>query len=97
MPQYCKYQKLQRYVSYDYGLTWTPMDIYTKGNLIESESADCGFVEQTRWDTKYQYCDGSALKGIQRLERLNANGNWQLVVPVQERTVILENNSAQCQ
>ena len=37
----CKYYKQQKYVSDDGGFTWTALDVYRKGNLIEYESSDC--------------------------------------------------------
>ena len=38
----CKYYKQQKYVSYDGGFSWSAMDVYQKGALIESGSTDCG-------------------------------------------------------
>ena len=40
MANYCKYQKLEKYVSYD-GVNWMPTGEYKKGNLIEYQSSDC--------------------------------------------------------
>ena len=37
-----KYYKQQRQVSYDSGVTWTNLDEYQKGALIETSSSDCG-------------------------------------------------------
>lgn len=37
----CKFQKLQQYVSYDSGHSWTALQVYMKGALIESGSTDC--------------------------------------------------------
>ena len=42
MAKTCKYQKLQRYISYDNGATWQAMEEYQRGELIEAESLDCG-------------------------------------------------------
>ena len=41
MAKTCKYAKLQRYVSYDSGVTWEAMDEYMMGDLIESQSQSC--------------------------------------------------------
>lgn len=37
-----KYYKQQRQVSYDSGTTWTNLEEYQKGALIETSSSDCG-------------------------------------------------------
>lgn len=37
-----KYYKQQRQVSYDSGVTWTNLEEYQKGALIETSSSDCG-------------------------------------------------------
>lgn len=37
-----KYYKQQRQVSYDGGVTWTSLEEYQKGALIETSSTDCG-------------------------------------------------------
>lgn len=42
MANTCKYYKQQRQVSYDGGTTWTNLDEYQKGALIETSSSDCG-------------------------------------------------------
>lgn len=39
---YTKYYKQQRQVSYDGGTTWTNLEEYQKGALIETSSTDCG-------------------------------------------------------
>lgn len=57
----CKYYKKQRFVSYNDGLTWQPLEEYEKGELYETHSASCGAgVFQYRWvlvDNAY-ICDG---------------------------------------
>lgn len=40
--KFCKFYKWQKYVSYDNGLTWSPLNEYKKGELYESLSVDCG-------------------------------------------------------
>ena len=50
MAQYCKYYKLKKQVSYDNGVTFvdvTPAE-YSKGELIEEHSVDCGYVGPTQ-------------------------------------------------
>lgn len=57
----CKYYKKQRYVSYNDGVTWQPLEEYEKGELYETHSASCGAgVFQYRWvlvNNAY-ICDG---------------------------------------
>lgn len=40
--KFCKFYKWQKYVSYDNGITWSPLNEYEKGELYESLSVDCG-------------------------------------------------------
>lgn len=51
MANTCKYQKLQRFISYDSGSTWQPLQEFQKGTLIEADSPDCGGGGSTidRW------------------------------------------------
>ena len=42
MDKICKYYKYQKYVSYDNGTTWQPLDEYQRGELIQFNSEDCG-------------------------------------------------------
>lgn len=42
MDKTCKYYKYQRYVSYDNGQTWQPMNQFQRGELMEFNSPDCG-------------------------------------------------------
>ena len=42
MDKICKYYKYQKYVSYDNGATWQPLDEYQRGELIQFNSEDCG-------------------------------------------------------
>lgn len=42
MDKICKYYKYQKYVSYDNGATWQPLNEYQKGELMQFNSEDCG-------------------------------------------------------
>lgn len=42
MDKTCKYYQYQRYVSYDNGQTWQPMNQFQRGELMEFNSPDCG-------------------------------------------------------
>jgi len=50
MANLCKFEKEQKYVSYDGGQTWQPLEEYRKGELIERSSPDCGEIgDRYRW------------------------------------------------
>ena len=49
MANTCKYYKQQKYVSYDSGNTWQPLNEYRKGALYETDSEDCGYSVVYRW------------------------------------------------
>ena len=50
MANLCKFEKEQKYVSYDSGVTWQPLEEYRKGELIERSSPDCGEIGDIyRW------------------------------------------------
>ena len=58
----CKYEMREHQVSFDYGLTWTPLEVI-RGDLIEYESEDCpdsGSVINKWVDLDGDYiCDGN--------------------------------------
>lgn len=50
MADLCKFYKKRKYVSYDSGNTWSPLNVYEMGELYEYNSPDCGDgSEQYRW------------------------------------------------
>lgn len=49
-----KYEKLQKQVSSD-NYSWTSIDEYKKGNLIETDSVDCGWVNPITWVSTGEY------------------------------------------
>lgn len=50
MAKTCKFYKYQRYVSYDNGATWQPLQEFQKGGLIEYDSPDCGGgIDMYKW------------------------------------------------
>ena len=63
MDKTCKYYQYQKYVSYDNGQTWQPMNQFQRGELMEFNSPDCGAGVDSlyKWvlmdvNTDY-YCD----------------------------------------
>lgn len=55
MDKYCKYDRYRKYVSYDGGQTWQPMDEYKTGELIEENSQECGYVGEINDPTLPMY------------------------------------------
>ena len=49
----CKYYKEEEYQSLDGGITWTAMGVYRKGDLIEYDSEDCGYVPPVPSNAKF--------------------------------------------
>ena len=88
-----KYEKQKYQVSHDGGITWedvTPIQ-YKKGQLIESNSKDCGYAPQPqyRWkmaDTSDYICSGTS-KYYKYYYEVSYDGGhkWQRVVPEQTK------------
>ena len=99
-----KYYKLYYQVSYDEGQTWENVSPeQTKiGDLIESNSSDCGYVTpQYRWqdaETSDYMCSGTTKYKKQYYQVSNDGGKtWQNVSPEKTRRgSVIEYNSADC-
>lgn len=56
---YTKYEKLRRQVSYDGGFSWENLDEYMRGNFIQADSTDCGYLPPSepiyRWVETGEY------------------------------------------
>lgn len=96
----CKYYKKQRYVSYNDGLTWQPLEEYEKGELYETHSASCGAgVFQYRWvlvDNAY-ICDGKDRYTKEVYQYSEDGVVWYNTFPTQYRKgYIVESNSPFC-
>ena len=100
-----KYEKQKYQVSHDGGITWedvTPIQ-YQKGQLIESNSEDCGYVPQPqyRWqraDTSDYMCNGTS-KYYKEYYEVSYDGGqtWQKAVPEQTKIGdLIESNSSDC-
>ena len=100
MSNICKFQKKQKFVSYDNGATWQPLQVYEKGDLIEYASTDCGStVEEYRWvlvDNGY-ICEGKD-KYTKYIYQVSYDGiNWYNVTPTQyKKGELVESNSSFC-
>lgn len=100
MSNICKFQKKQKFVSYDNGATWQPLQVYEKGDLIEYASPDCGSTgEEYRWvlvDNGY-ICEGKD-KYTKYIYQVSYDGiNWYNVTPTQyKKGELVESNSSFC-
>ena len=96
----CKYYKKQRFVSYDNGQTWQPLDEYERGELYEAHSASCGAgVFQYRWvliNNGY-ICDGKD-RYTREIYQYSEDGTvWYNVFPTMYRKgTLVESNSPFC-
>lgn len=100
-----KYEKQKYQVSHDGGIIWedvTPIQ-YKKGQLIESDSEDCGYAPQPqyRWqkaDTSDYMCNGTS-KYYKLYYQVSYDGGqtWQNVSPEQTKIGgLIESNSSDC-
>ena len=100
-----KYEKQKYQVSHDGGITWEDVEPiqYQKGQLIESDSADCGYAPQPqyRWqkaDTSDYMCNGTS-KYYKLYYEVSYDGGqtWQKAVPEQTKIGdVIEANSSDC-
>lgn len=100
-----KYEKQKYQVSHDSGIVWedvTPIQ-YQKGQLIESNSEDCGYAPQPqyRWqkaDTSDYMCNGTS-KYYKEYYQVSYDGGqtWENVSPEQTKIGdLIESNSSDC-
>ena len=96
----CKYYKMQKFVSYNSGQTWIPLEEYKKGELYEAHSSDCGSGNfQYRWvliNNSY-ICDGKD-RYTREVYQYSEDGTvWYNVFPTQYRKgTLVERNSPFC-
>ena len=96
----CKYYKKQRFVTYNDGLTWQPLDEYERGELYESHSASCGAgVFQYRWNliNNGYICDGKD-RYTREIYQYSEDGQvWYNVFPtVYRKGALVERDSPFC-
>ena len=100
-----KYEKQKYQVSHDGGIVWedvTPVQ-YQKGQLIASNSEDCGYAPQPqyRWqkaDTSDYMCNGTS-KYYKLYYEVSYDGGqtWQKATPEQTKIgSLIESNSSDC-
>lgn len=95
---YTKYEKMRRQVSYDGGFSWENLDEYTKGNFLQGNSPDCGYIPPSepiyRTVSGSPYCDGYDKKeDIYNQVSYDNGSTWQ---NVSSSTTVIEYNSEDC-
>lgn len=100
-----KYEKQKYQVSHDGGIVWQDVEPiqYQKGQLIESNSEDCGYAPepQYRWqkaDTSDYMCNGTS-KYYKLYYEVSYDGGqtWQKDIPEQTKIGdLIEANSSDC-
>ena len=100
---YDKYERYKRQVSHDNGGSWQDVvpGVYQRGNLLETNSKDCGYVEPIyRWteDEGNTKCVEGDLYQMEKYQVSYDNGDsWQDVDPPQYRQgSLIEEESSQC-
>lgn len=85
MANTCKYYKQQKYVSYDSGNTWSPLNEYRRGDLYEEDSADCGYVVVYKWEVISGYtCSGcTKYQKTQKYVSYDGGTTWSAVSPAE--------------
>lgn len=100
MANTCLYYKQQKYVSYNNGATWQPLNEYRKGELYEYDSSDCGYYTMYQWvSVSGEYiCDGTT-KYQKEKKQVSTDGGqtWSDVTPLETRKgFVIEYNSEDC-
>ena len=98
---YDKYEETKEQISYDGGNTWEDTGTTGFGNLIEANSADCGYepTVEYRWvvvEGQYE-CVGYDKHAVEKKQQRIDGGSWTDVVPTETRTgSVIEYNSEDC-
>ena len=101
MANSCKYKKLRKWVSYNNGATWQPLDEYMEGELIESQSTDCGACPTIyQWRIVYNdyICEGTTkYQKLQKYESDDCGTTYRAVIPEEyKKGSVIEYNSSDC-
>ena len=96
---YSKYYVEEKYVSNDNGATFVPTGETRRGQLIEQNTQDCGYIEpQTRWTTvKNEYVCQGADKYTKEVQEVSYDGGETWNSNGQERGgTLIQRNSIDC-
>lgn len=89
MAKTCKYEKYQKYISYNDGATWMIVqNEYQRGKLLSSTSSDCGGgITEYRWvnldPSQEYYCSGTTKYYKQQKQQSTDGQTWTNVVPAE--------------
>ena len=89
-----KYQKQRLEYSYDGGDTWIAQTDTRKGELIQSDSTDCGYVEEYRWVNNGTTCVGYDKYNMMK-QQIKRDGVWT-DTGLTQRGSLIESNSSDC-
>lgn len=97
----CKFQKLQEFVSYDSGHSWTALEVYMKGDLIESGSTDCpdcAIMYDWRVVQGDYTCVGTdKYEKLQKYQSLDCGRTWNTTLPFEFQTgSLIQSGSTDC-
>ena len=96
---YSKYYVEEKYVSNDNGATFVPTGETRRGQLIEQNTQDCGYIEpQTRWTTvQDEYVCQGADKYTKEVQEVSYDGGETWNTNGQERGgTLIQRNSIDC-
>lgn len=102
MDKTCKYYQYQRYVSYDNGQTWQPMNQFQRGELMEFNSPDCGAGVDAlyKWEIVSGEFDCDGFDKYQKTQKYVSYDNGVTYNPVSPAEYglgnLLEHNSTDC-
>ena len=97
----CKFEKLQKYVSYDGGHSWEALAEYMKGDIIESASTDC-YVCPILYDWRVVQgefvCDGTTKRELlQKYESYDCGHTYTPTIPSEFMNGnVIETGSTDC-
>ena len=94
---YSKYKRLRRYISED-NVQWYETDTYKRGDLIEDNSFDCGYIPTEvyyEWRVEGTMCDGFNKYNKER-KYISDDGNRWFQTDIYRRGSLIESNSTDC-
>ena len=99
MANTCLYYKQQKYVSYNSGATWQPLNEYRKGELYEADSLDCGYSVTYRWalTSGYTCVERTKYQKTQKQVSFDGGDTWDNVSPAEYGLGgVIEYDSSDC-
>lgn len=94
---YSKYKRLRKYISDD-NVQWYETNTYKRGDLIEDNSFDCGYIPTENyyeWRVEGTMCDGFNKYNRER-KYISSDGNRWFQTDIYRRGSLIESNSTDC-